>query len=202
MSVSQISQIWATDMSFTSLFMYARLFWRIHGVRHPTHFKSRRFEIWVRSEADLSYRFELQRTCINQKRRAYIKRDLHTLKETWKEIWKKWLVYIKRDVQIRAIGWRKSPGCLIFLGHFPKESPVISGSFAESDVQLKASYASSPPCIGTLGHIPQKSPMISGSFAKSDVQPQAFYASSPPCTQSANTLYWRSRICQYPVLAL
>jgi len=33
------------------------------------------------------------------------------------------------------------------LGHFPQKTPVMNGSFAERDIQLKASYASSPPCV-------------------------------------------------------
>ena len=63
-------------------------------------------------------------------------------------------------------------------GHFLQKSPVISGSFAKSDLQLKACYEFSPPCmhqreramvrcLGCLiliGHFLQKSPVISGSF--------------------------------------
>ena len=42
--------------------------------------------------------------------------------------------------------WRRPSGYLIFIGHFLQKSPVISGSFAERDLQLKASSSFSPPC--------------------------------------------------------
>jgi len=37
-------------------------------------------------------------------------------------------------------------GCLIFLCHSSQKSPMISGSFAEGDLQLETSSASSHPC--------------------------------------------------------
>jgi len=43
--------------------------------------------------------------------------------------------------------WQRPVGCLIFIFHSPQKSPIIIGSFAEKDLQHKASHASSPPCI-------------------------------------------------------
>ena len=48
---------------------------------------------------------------------------------------------------VRAYRWQRCTGCHIFTGHFPQKSPRIRGSFAQRDLQLKASYASSPPSL-------------------------------------------------------
>jgi len=40
----------------------------------------------------------------------------------------------------------KTHRIFIFIGYLPQNGPIISGSFAENDLQIKASYGSLPPC--------------------------------------------------------
>jgi len=58
-----------------------------------------------------------------------------------------WLV----RMHLRCTGWPRPIGCLILTlyltSHFRQNSPVISASSPENDLQLNASYGSSPPCL-------------------------------------------------------
>jgi len=82
-------------------------------------------------------------------------------------------------------------------GNFPQKSPMISGSFAENDLQRRhpmgLRHPTSvldectgwPKLIGSLifiGHFPQKWPTFSGSFVEHHLQLRGSYESSPPCT--------------------
>ena len=56
------------------------------------------------------------------------------------------------QTDVMATGWLRPIGRLIFIGHFPQKSPMICGSFAGNDLQLKAFYESSPPCTENQWH--------------------------------------------------
>jgi len=49
-----------------------------------------------------------------------------------------------------SIHTKKCIACLIFIGHFPQKSPIISCSFVKNDLQLEASYGLRHPCMPSV----------------------------------------------------
>ena len=57
---------------------------------------------------------------------------------------------------------RRCIGCLIFTAPFLEKSPIISGSFVERDLQVKAFYASMPLCTCHVTHARLKPSVLHG----------------------------------------
>jgi len=87
------------------------------------------------------------------------KRPIKMSKETYKGVKRYLLKCQKRPIKMSKelriapleTGWRRPTGSLILVSHFPQKSPILSGSFAKRNRQLKASCASSPPSSAWAG---------------------------------------------------
>ena len=75
---------------------------------------------------------------------------------------------------------RERIGCLIFIDYFPQKSPIIIGSLAKNDLQLKAS----------CGHAEQR--FVQGSFGKTHGSNATIWCSpySHTCSSSKGRADW------------
>jgi len=62
-------------------------------------------------------------------------------------VWHDSFISVTYIIHVCHTGCRRPMGCLIFIGHFPQKSSIISGSLAEDDLQLETSYGSWPLCM-------------------------------------------------------
>jgi len=110
---------------------------------------------------------------------------IHMCDMTPSYVWHDSFICVTWLLHITHTGWPRPIGCLIFMGHFPQKSPIMNGSFAERDLQLKATYVSHGTHMNEschMGRFPQKNPIMNGSFAERDLQLKATYVSLPSCT--------------------
>jgi len=85
-----------------------------------------------------------------------------------------WCIWYECRIQISATGWRRSIGCLIFIGHFPRKSPVSGGSVAKNDLNVRHPMGLHHPLTNRIANDIRWQSNIIWLYLASDIRWQSY----------------------------